>query len=108
MIWKALKLFISAICLFVATLALLLKPFSFINVGIASLFTFLAAALWIDYTKPQGSQNITPTQRSLAKIAIGVLVIIFIIMFISSFFTSDVHVNSRGFVQIITALLKAL
>jgi|GEM_PF-1298260 len=108
MIWETFKLIISAISLFVAALIIVHEPLNLGTLGFASLFAFLAGALWIDYTKPQKSQNISPTQRNLAKAAIWGLVIIFTIMFISSFFTSDAHVNSRGFVQLISALLKAL
>jgi hypothetical protein len=108
MIWKVFKSLITAICLSFATLILIIAPFNFGIFGFACFLVFMGSALWIDFTKPQDSQNITPTQRNLAKVAIWGLGIIFTIMFISSFFSSDTHVNSRGFVQIITALLKAL
>jgi hypothetical protein len=108
MIWKAFKFLISAVCLFIATLVMVIEPLNFINVGFACFFVFLAAVLWIDFTKPQDSQNTTKARHNLAKTAIWGLVTIFIAMFISSFFTDNAHVNSRGFVQIITALLTAL
>ena len=108
MVWKLFKILISIICLSVATLIIILEPIDLGTLAFASIFVFLAGALWIDYTKSQDKQNVSNTQRKIAKVVICGLIALFIIMFASSFFNEEVHVNSKGFFQIITALLKAL
>ena len=102
------KLLISIICLSVATLIVILEPIDLSTLAFASLFVFLAGALWIDYSKSQHEQNLSKAQRKIGKVAIYGLIALLLIMFASSFFNNEVHVNSKGFFQIIAALLKAL
>ena len=105
---KTLKGFITAICFLFATLILIATPFSFGTFTFASILAFLGGALWIDFTKPLGAQNLSPAQRNIAKVAIWGLVLFFVTMFIYSVFNGEVHLNGRGFVQLITTLLKAM
>jgi len=108
MIWNVFKTLITAVCLLFATLIVVATPFSFGTFAFACFLVFMGAALWIDYTKPLSAQNLSPAQRNLAKVAVWGLVIFFVTMFVYSIFNGEVHLNSRGFVQLITALLKAL
>lgn len=108
MIWNVFKTLITAICLLFATLIVVATPFNFGTFAIACFLVFMGAALWINYTKPLSAQNLSPAQRNLAKVAVWGLVIFFVTMFIYSIFNGEVHLNGRGFVQLITALLKAL
>lgn len=108
MIWKIFKGLITAICLSLATIILIASPFNFGLFAIACFLAFLGAALCIDFTKPLSSQNLSTTQRNIAKVGIWGLVIFFVTMFFYSIFNGEVHLNGRGFVQLIAALLKAL
>ena len=108
MIWKLFKLFISSICLCVAILIIVLETINLDILAFSSFFVFLAVAMWIDFTKPLNEQNITPIQKSYFKAAICGLGVVFTAMFISSIYTSETHINSKGFIQIITTLFKAL
>jgi hypothetical protein len=108
MIWKIVKGLITAICLSFATIILISAPFSLGTFAFACFLAFLGGALWIDFTKPISAQNLSPAQRNIAKAAIWGLVIFFVTMFVYSFFNGEVHLNGRGFVQLITALLKAM
>ena len=108
MLWKAIKGLITAICLSLATLILSTEQFSLGAFAFACFLAFLGGALWIDFTKPLSTQNLSTTQRNLAKAAIWGLVIFFVAMFVYSLFKGEVHLNGRSFVQLIAALLKAL
>ena len=108
MIWNAFKTIITTLCLLFATLILVATPLDFAALAFACFMAFMGAALWIDFTKPLSVQNISPTQRNLAKIGVWGLVIFFGTMFIYSIFNGQLHLNGRGFVQLIAALLKAL
>ena len=108
MIWNVFKSLITTVCLLFATLIVVATPFSFGTSAFACFLVFMGAALWIDYTKPLSAQNLSPAQRNLAKVAVWCLVILFVTMFVYSLFNGEVHLNGRGFVQLITALLKAL
>lgn len=83
MLWVPIKFLISLICLYVAYFGFTTGPVNIGSILIAGLFIFLAAALWIDYTKPQVAQNISPIRRKLSKIAIWGLVVIFTLFFYS-------------------------
>jgi hypothetical protein len=108
MIWKIFKGLISAICLSFATIILIAVPFSLGTFAFACFLAFLGGALWIDFTKPLSAQNLTPAQLNIAKATIWGLVIFFVTMFVYSIFNGESHLNGRGFVQLITALLKAI
>ncbi|HEY0562817.1 MAG TPA: hypothetical protein VGD04_05785, partial [Methylophilus sp.] len=98
----------TSVCLLFATIIVVAIPFSLGTFAFACFLVFMGAALWIDYTKPLSAQNLSPAQRNLAKVAVWGLVILFVTMFVYSLFNVEVHLNGRGFVQLITALLKAL
>lgn len=108
MIWKIFKGLITAICLSFATIILIAAPFSLGTFGFACFLAFLGGALWIDFTKPLSAQNLSPAQLNIGKAAIWGLVIFFVAMFVYSIFNGEVHLNGRAFVQLITALLKAM
>jgi hypothetical protein len=108
MIWKTFKSLITAICLSFATIILIAAPFSFGTFAFACFLAFLGGALWIDFTKPLSAQNLSSAQRNIAKAAIWGLVIFFNTMFVYGLFNGESHLNGRGFVQLITALLKAM
>ncbi|KQT42497.1 MULTISPECIES: hypothetical protein [unclassified Methylophilus] len=108
MIWKIFKGLINAICLSFATIVLIAAPFSLGIFAFACFLAFLGGALLIDFTKPLSAQNLSPTQRNIAKVAIWGLAIFFVTMFVYSLFNGESHLNGRGFVQLITSLLKAM
>ena len=108
MIWNTFKFLISTICLGVATLIIVLEPINFGTFGFAIFFTFLAAMLWIDFTKSQDSQKMSNAHRKLAKIVIWGLVAILVLLFVNSLFSSDGHINAKGLFKIVMALLQAL
>lgn len=108
MFWVPFKFCISLICLYVGYLSLTAGPVNIGSILVAGLFAFLAGALWIDYTKPQDAQNISPVRRKLSKIAICGLVIMFMTFFIHSLLSADTHISPRIFFNFIADLLKAL
>ena len=108
MFWKSFKGLITAICLSFATLILIVAPFSLGTFAFACFLAFLGGALWIDFTKPLSTQNLSTTQRNVVKVGIWGLVILFVTMFVSIIFSGEVHLNGRGFVQLIFALLEVL
>ena len=108
MIWKTFKGLITTICLSLATFTLIAAPFELGTIAFACFMAFLGSALWIDFTKPLSAQNLSPVQRNIAKAAIWGLVIFFVTMFAYGLFNGEAHLNGRGFVQLITALLKAM
>ena len=108
MIWTIIKGLITAICLSFATLILISGPFSFGALAFACFLAFLGSALWIDFTKPLSAQNLSPAQLNISKAAIWGLIIFFVSMFVYSIFNGEVHLNGRSFVQLISALLKAM
>lgn len=108
MIWNVFKSLITTVCLLFATIIVVTTPFSFGTFAFTCFLVFMGATLWIDYTKPISAQNLSPAKRNLAKLAVWSLVIFFITMIVYSIFNGEGHLNGRGFVQLITALLKAL
>ena len=108
MIWNAFKTLITAVCLLFATFIIIVAPFSFGSFSFACFLVFMGLALWIDYTKPLSTQNLSPAQRRLSKLAIWGLVIFFVSIFIYSILNGEAHLNGRSFVQLITALLKSI
>lgn len=108
MIWKTFKGLITAICLSFATIILITAPFSLGTFSFACFLAFLGGALWIDFTIPISAQNLSPAQRNISKAAIWGLVIFFVSMFVYLIFDGESHLNGRRFVQLITALLKAM
>ena len=108
MIWKTFKGLITTICWSFASLILIAEPFEFATFAFACFLFFLGTALWIDFTKPLSHQSLSANQRKVAKLAIWGLVIFFAVMFASSIFSGDVHLNTRGFVQLISSLLKIM
>jgi len=106
--WKTLKGFITAICFSFATLILIATPFSFGTFTFASILAFLGGTLWIDFTKPLSAQNLSPAKLNIAKVAIWGLVLFFVTMFVYSISIGEDHLNGKAFVQLITALLKAM
>jgi hypothetical protein len=108
MIWNVFKTLITTVCLLFATLIIVVAPFNFETFAFACFFVLLGAALWIDYTKSLSAQNLSPALRSLVKVAIWGMVILFITMFVYSIFNGEYHSNGRGFVHLISTLLKAL
>ena len=108
MIWRIIKGLITAICLSFATLILISGPFSFGSLAFTCFLAFLGSALWIDFTKPLSAQNLSPAQLNIAKAAIWGLIIFFVCIFVYSNFNGEVHLNGRSFVQLISALLKAM
>lgn len=75
MIWRAFKFLLSLVCLFVAailTLFALKAPDSFAAFGVASVFLFFAAVLWIDVTKPSRALGLAGL-----VVTLGILVLAF-------------------------------
>jgi len=108
MIWNVFKSLITTVCLLFATLIVVTIPFNFGTSAFACFLVFMGVALWIDYTKPLSVQNLSLVQRNLARAAIWGLIILFVSMFVYSVFIGESNFSGRGFVQLITALLKAL
>jgi hypothetical protein len=108
MIWITLKGLTTAICLSFATIILIIAPLSLGTFAFACFLAFLGVGLWIDFKKPISAQNLSPSQRTIAKVAIWGVVMFFVSMFVYRIFDGESHFNSRGFVQLITALLKAM
>ena len=87
-------------------LILIAVPFSLGAFAFACFLAFLGGAIWIDFTKPLSTQNLSTTQRSIIKIVICGLVILFVSMLVYSVFNGETHINGRGVVQLILALLE--
>ena len=106
MIWNIIKFLVTALSLWFVYKVFFSPPWDLVGVGFGVFLVFMSCMLWVDYEKIQNQDGLS---RKIRKFGIWLLIGIFTVAFVIYVFGSHHgRINLNAFVQIISALLKAL